>query len=252
MIVDADVERFTQFYEAGGLKEAENLTKGKAIKTVATTTGSDYKATVIDEANYKSDGVQRLPAAILSLSTELSDAANTLSGWNSYITTASDPLDLVQVDQGADVYRKVKGESNDVAWPSILPITSKPELVALESAVNEVYAYVSETKTLMTEINASVWPDPIVTTPGGTPTRIPVALTPAQISKCLTLAGKLESEVGKVAAASKVIAGMVNAATTSRATALSYFGKAITFTVCANQVKSPSVSDATKEVFAYA
>ncbi|MCG6387505.1 hypothetical protein K6U51_12735 [Vibrio fluvialis] len=252
MINDNDVERFKSFYAAGGLVEASNLTKGKALVAATAPTSELYSATIEPEADYSADGVQRLPDAILTLSSELNAATAALTGWNEYLVIATDPFDLQQVAQGAEVYRKVKPEPNDSLWPSIVPITSKPEIEALESAVNSLKSYLAETQALMAEVNASVWPDPVESPgPDGEPvsTRTPIPLTPEQVDKCLVLAGKLEAEVGGVSSAAAVIGNMASTATSKRTLALAYFSKAVSFIVCSNQVKLPSVGDATKEVF---
>lgn len=252
MINENDIDRFNSFYAAGGLKEASNLTKGKALAAITAPTSELYAATVIAEANYSSDGVQRLPNAILALSGELGGATGALESWNGYLAKAVDPFDLQQVAQGAEVYRKVHSEPNDSHWPSITPITSKVEITALESAINGVKSYLSETQTLMAEINKSVWPDPVETVgPGGevTSTRTPVPLTPTQVQKCLTLAAKLEAQVGKVGVAASTIANMAAVGASKRVLAMSYFSKAVSFLVCSNQIDNPSIGDATKEVF---
>jgi hypothetical protein len=252
MITEDKVESFISFYDAGGLVEAENLTKGLALLSVSGSVGPSYSATVESEADYTSDGVKRLPDAILALSGELSLAASKLPGWNGYITLASEPTDLEQVSQGAKVYRIVEGRENDTIWPSILPITSKPEIAALEQAISDVQAHLASTQTLMTEINASVWPDPVsVPNPDGTESevRYPVPLTQDQKNRCLAHATVLEAEIGKVGNAANAIGTMTQEATSKRALALEYFEKAVTFTIASNQVDRPDIGPATKEVF---
>ncbi|ELB2110157.1 hypothetical protein QNZ63_004327 [Vibrio parahaemolyticus] len=54
---------------------------------------------------------------------------------------------------------------------------------------------------------------------------------------------------GGVASSSKVIEAMIIASKEERTLALDYFTKAISFTICSNQTKKPSIKDATAEVF---
>ncbi|MBT0119380.1 hypothetical protein [Vibrio alginolyticus] len=252
MITKDKIDSFIAFQQAGGLSKAENLTKGVALLSLSGTLSASYAATVEQEADYTADGVQRLPEAIQALSSELCYAASVLPGWNGFISLASEPTDLEQVSQGAKVYRIVEGVPNDTLWPSVLPITSKAELLALEVAINAVKTHINAVQALMTEINASVWPDEIVVVgPDGCETseRNPVPLTSQQKQACLSLADTLELEVGKVQAAAAVIDGMVKDATSSRATALDWFQKAVTFTIASNQVDRADIGPATREVF---
>lgn len=252
MITADKIDSFIAFQQAGGLSEAENLTRGLALLSLSSSLSASYMAMVEQEADYAADGIQRLPDAIKALSNELGYAASVLPGWNEFITLANEPTDLEQVSQGAKVCRTVEGVPNDAPWPSILPITSKAELVALEVAINAVKAHINAVQALMTEINASVWPDEVVIVgPDGTETseRNPVPLTSQQKQACLSLADTLEPEVGKVQAAAAIIDGMVKDATSSRATALDWFQKAVTFTIASNQVDRADIGPATREVF---
>lgn len=252
MITEDKLASFTSFFDAGGLSEPGNLTKGLASLSLSSALGPSYVATVETEADYASDGVQRLPDAILALSGELDSAASQLPGWNAFISLASDPTDLEQVSQGAKVCRMVQGQENDTPWPSILPITSKPEIAVLEQAINDVQAHLASTQTLMTEINASVWPDAVeVVNPDQTTSmeRYPVPLTQDQIDRCLAHASLLEAELGKVGDAANVIGTMTQEATSSRALALDYFEKAVSFTIASNQIGRSDVGGATEEVF---
>lgn len=248
-----EIANFTSFKSSGGVKEPENLTNGKAIIALTGALSGNLSALIESEADYTADGVESLPAAILALVSELNSATSALSAWNTYLTTAADVEDLEQVNQGAKVYKKYTGDDSDEPWPSILPITSKDELTALESdyqAIKDLYAGLAS---VMNQINAKVWPDPVTTYVNGQEvTERPIEkLTASEVSSALAQAALLEALQGNLSQSASTINAMASEATTSRALAIEYFEQAVSFTLCSNQSSSSSVGDATKELFSY-
>lgn len=245
---------FGKFMDAGGLKTPENLPLSQSLSGQSGSLQASYAATVESEADYEADGVQSLPDAIQALSGEMGGAVTALDAWSEYIALAADPFDLAQVSQGADVYRKVHAIDNDTPWASLPPITDKVALVDYQSQWALVDSKLEETQALMAEIHESLLPPPTTETDSETGDSVevetpPIPLTQDQVDRCLALAFELEALYPSTAALVAQLATMISDAKAARLLALDYFDKAVKFTVCSGQMETPSVSEATSEIF---
>ncbi|HCE1714492.1 hypothetical protein [Vibrio parahaemolyticus] len=242
------IEQFRQFLDVGGLKEAENLTRGKSLKVKCESLSEKLSGCVSEDIeDYQ--GASKLVATLKGLNGSVSATVATLTQWNEHLVLITDPTDLEQVSIGVNIKRKVDGTEDNVPAPSILPITSKEELKALEAVINGLSGHVDEAVSLMTQINGALTPPTGGSGTGGGATLPPPVLPPELANKADALNEVMTPLAGGVASSSKVIEAMIIASKEERTLALDYFTKAISFTICSNQTKKPSIKDATAEVF---
>ncbi len=245
------IEQFRQFLDLGGLKEAENLTRGKSLKVKCESLSEKLSGCVSEDIeDYQ--GASKLVATLKGLNGSVSATVATLTQWNEHLVLITDPTDLEQVSIGVNVKHKVDGTEDNVPAPSILPITSKEELKALEAVINGLSGHVDAAVSLMAQINGALTP-PAPPTGGsgsdGGATLPPPVLPPELANKADALNEVMAPLAGGVASSSKVIEAMIIASREERTLALDYFTKAISFTICRNQTKKTSIKDATAEVF---
>ncbi|MCF7455660.1 hypothetical protein [Vibrio sp. A1-1] len=197
-------------------------------------------------------GASKLVATLKGLNDSVSATVATLTQWNEHLVLITDPTDLEQVSIGVNVKHKVDGTEDNVPAPSILPITSKEELKALEAVINGLSGRVDEAVSLMAQINGALTPPAPPTGGSGTgggATLPPPVLPPELANKADALNEVMAPLAGGVASSSKVIEAMIIASKEERTLALDYFTKAISFTICSNQTKKTSIKNATAEVF---
>ncbi|EGQ8734735.1 hypothetical protein RGL42_004134 [Vibrio parahaemolyticus] len=245
------IEQFRQFLDVGGLQEAENLIRGKYLKVKCEILSEKLSGCVSEDIeDYQ--GASQLVATLKGLNGSVSATVATLTQWNEHLVLITDPTDLEQVSIGVNVKHKVDGTEDNVPAPSILPITSKEELKALEAVINGLSGHVDEAVSLMAQINGALTPPAPLT--GGSDSDSGAALPPPVLPPELANKADALNEVmaplaGGVASSSKVIEAMIIASKVGRTLALDYFTKAISFTICSNQTKKTSIKDATEEVF---
>ena len=257
LTTDEELERFTQFTTAGGLKPARTLTKGLELITKAPPIGTQFSECVSTDADYTRDGLQGLAAIINDLSSELHACAPALAAWNSYIQLASNPTDLEQVAQGVSIRCKLDKVADDKPSPSIIPIIQDAELLTLEQDVNLYSEQVQATIGIMSEVNAIlVQPEPEPSTDSSdsssgssTPPVVIPPMPPALITRAKDHEKQLRELKGKVLIAATKIGDMAESAAKSRSDALALFQQAVKFTVCNNQINRPSIGLATREIF---
>ncbi|MCS0046794.1 hypothetical protein [Vibrio antiquarius] len=240
-------EQFRQFLDVGGLKEAENLTRGKSLKVKCESLSGKLSGCVSEDIeDYQ--GASQLVATLKGLNGSVSATVATLTQWNEHLVLITDPTDLEQVSIGVNVKHKVDGTEDNVPAPSILPITSKEELKALEAVINGLSGHVDAAVSLMAQINGALTPAAPPTGGSDSDSGAPV-LPPELANKADALNEVMAPLAGGVASSSKVIEAMIIASKEERTLALDYFTKAISFTICSNQTKKTSIKDATAEVF---
>jgi len=242
------IEQFRQFLDVGGLKEAENLTRGKSLK-VKTESLSGKLSGCVSEDIEDYQGASQLVVTLKGLNDSVSATVATLTQWNEHLVLITDPTDLEQVSIGVNIKHKVDGTEDNVPAPSILPITSKQELKALEAVINGLFGHVDAAVSLMAQINTALTPPTSGSESDNGATLPPPDLPPELESQANALNELMAPLAGGVTSSSTVIDTMIIASKEERTLALGYFTKAISFTICGNQTKKTSIKDATKEVF---
>lgn len=242
------IEQFRQFLDVGGLKEAENLTRGKSLKVKCESLSGKLSGCVSEDIeDYQ--GASQLVVTLKGLNDSVSATVATLTQWNEHLVLITDPTDLEQVSIGVNIKHKVDGTEDNVPAPSIFPITRKEELKALEAVINGLSGHVDAAVSLMAQINTALTPP----TSGGESdngaTLPPPDLPPELESQANALNEIMLPLAGGVTSSSTVIDAMIIASKEERTLALGYFTKAISFTICSNQTKKTSIKDATAEVF---
>ncbi|ENG5983582.1 hypothetical protein ABUV06_004458 [Vibrio alginolyticus] len=241
-------EQFRQFLDVGGLKEAENLTRGKSLKVKCESLSGKLSGCVSEDIeDYQ--GASQLVVTLKSLNDSVSATVATLTQWNEHLVLITDPTDLEQVSIGVNIKHKVDGTEDNVPAPSILPITSKEELKALEAVINGLSGHVDAAVSLMAQINTALTPPTSGSESDNGATLPPPDLPPELESQANALNENMAPLAGGVTSSSTVIDAMIIASKEERTLALGYFTKAISFTICSNQTKRTSIKDATKEVF---
>ena len=249
MIQQKDLARFKRFASSGGIGQAVNLTKGQAIKSDVAAMMASFSACMDDDADYVAGGVQSLTNAITSLSGELTDAHGKLDAWNGYIALAMKPEELNTVAMGVEIYRLLESIPNDTPAPSLQPILSKSELIALENAVRPVKAKEASIVSLMGQINGILAkPSDSGGSDSGGGSAKP-SLPQHLKNQAATLTNELRSLIGTMATPAGVIGTMTTSAHAERAIAHTYFKKAVDFTIGENQLNNPAIMDAVKEVY---
>ncbi|MEZ8713407.1 hypothetical protein AB6D65_18520 [Vibrio alginolyticus] len=242
------IEQFRQFLDLGGLKEAENLTRGKSLKVKCESLSGKLSGCVSEDIeDYQ--GASQLVATLKGLNGSVSATVATLTQWNEHLVLITDPTDLEQVSIGVNVKHKVDGTEDNVPAPSILPITSKEELKALEAVINGLSGHVDAAVSLMAQINTALTPPTSGSESHNGATLPPPDLPPELESQANALNEIMAPLAGGVTSSSTVIDAMIIASKEERTLALGYFTKAISFTICSNQTKKTSIKDATEEVF---
>lgn len=242
------IEQFRQFLDLGGLKEAENLTRGKSLKVKCESLSEKLSGCVSEDIeDYQ--GASKLVATLKGLNGSVSATVATLTQWNEHLVLITDPTDLEQVSIGVNVKHKVDGTEDNVPAPSILPITSKEELKALEAVINGLSGHVDAAVSLMAQINTALTPPTSGSESDNGATLPPPDLPPELESQANALNEIMAPLAGGVTSSSTVIDAMIIASKEERTLALGYFTKAISFTICSNQTKKTSIKDATAEVF---
>ncbi len=247
LIPEENLSRFREFHAGGGLKEAANLTTGKALLAITLSRLARYSATISEDVNYSSAGISTLSAAINTLIGELGASQSALESWNEYLTEATEPTDLEQVAQGAEVKRQLDGTDQSEVWPSILPITSKTELQHLSDTLGLISAPLDELEALMSEVNDVLTPVVVEGESGGA---VVGSLSTDQKTRCNAMATMLSGLAGGVGGAAADVANMIAVAIPAKAEAIRYFEIAVAFTVADGQLDKGSIGDATREVFA--
>ncbi|EGQ7904702.1 hypothetical protein [Vibrio alginolyticus] len=242
------IEQFRQFLDVGGLKEAENLTRGKSLKVKCESLSGKLSGCVSEDIeDYQ--GASQLVVTLKGLNDSVSATVATLTQWNEHLVLITDPTDLEQVSIGVNIKHKVDGTEDNVPAPSILPITSKEELKALEAVINGLSGHVDAAVSLMARINTALTPPTGGSESDNGATLPPPDLPPELESQANTLNEIMAPLAGGVTSSSTVIDAMIIASKEERTLALGYFTKAISFTICSNQTKKTSIKDATEEVF---
>ncbi|EGR0722455.1 hypothetical protein [Vibrio alginolyticus] len=242
------IEQFRQFLDVGGLKEAENLTRGKYLKVKCESLSEKLSGCVSEDIeDYQ--GASKLVATLKGLNGSVSATVATLTQWNEHLVLITDPTDLEQVSIGVNIKHKVDGTEDNVPAPSILPITSKEELKALEAVINGLSGHVDAAVSLMAQINTALTPPTSGSESDNGATLPPPDLPPELESQANALNEIMAPLAGGVTSSSTVIDAMIIASKEERTLALGYFTKAISFTICSNQTKKTSIKDATAEVF---
>ncbi|MCR9352133.1 hypothetical protein [Vibrio alginolyticus] len=242
------IEQFRQFLDVGGLKEAENLTRGKSLKVKCESLSGKLSGCVSEDIeDYQ--GTSQLVVTLKGLNDSVSATVATLTQWNEHLVLITDPTDLEQVSIGVNIKHKVDGTEDNVPAPSILPITSKEELKALEAVINGLSGHVDAAVSLMAQINTALTPPTSGSESDNGATLPPPDLPPELESQANALNENMAPLTGGVTSSSKVIEAMIIASKEERTLALDYFTKAISFTICSNQTKKTSIKDATEEVF---
>lgn len=251
MIQKDDLDKFKKFSQSGGVKEPENLTKGRALKSLAESVSAALSGSIADKADYTRDKIESLPAAIQALSGELTKASMALDGWNAYLEVAAVQEDLTQVSLGVEVKRMLNDVPNDAPAPSMLPITSKSELAELESSIKTIEDLLPAVIALMATINGIlVQPDPPAPTDGSTPQKPVIPPLPADtIEAAKEKAAELQRKAGLVLGKAQVIESTASNGGAERKEALKYFKQAVQFTIGEGQVKNPSIQNAAKEIY---
>lgn len=246
MIQEEKLDLFRDYIVSGGLMTPSNLVKGRQLKLESEAASAILSALVPDAADYARDGVDVLTDAIKVLVNEFNESSVSLAQWNAYIEEAATQEDLTQVAMGVEVIRLLADTPNDTPAPSILPITSKAELVQLELAIEQVRAEEAELTVLMDSINAVL----VVTPPaeGGPAPEIP-PLSQDLIDEAQAKAPSIIALNDVVKSKADVIAEMAVAATSERSIALVRFQQAIEFTIGDNQINTPSIEGAAREIF---
>lgn len=251
MIQKDDVEKFKRFSKSGGVVAPENLTKGRALKSLSESVSATLSGSIADKADYTRDKIEALPAVIQALSGELTKASAALDGWNAYLEVAAVQEDLTQVALGVEVKRTLEDVPNDAPAPSMLPITSKSELAELETAIKTIEGLSPDVVALMDTINGIlVQPDPPAPTDGSPPKEpvippLPLDTIEAAKAKVVELQGKVGVVLGKA----QVIESMASHGDAERKEALKYFKQAVQFTIGEGQVKTPAIQDAAREIY---
>lgn len=242
------IEQFRQFLDVGGLKEAENLTLGKSLKVKCESLSGKLSGCVSEDIeDYQ--GASQLVVTLKGLNDSVSATVATLTQWNEHLVLITDPTDLEQVSIGVNITHKVDGTEDNVPAPSILPITSKEELKALEAVINGLSDHVDAAVSLMAQINTALTPPTSGSESDNGATLPPPDLPPELESQANALNENMAPLAGGVTSSSTVIDAMIIASKEERTLALGYFTKAISFTICSNQTKKTSIKDATAEVF---
>ncbi|EJL6722314.1 hypothetical protein NMS57_004644 [Vibrio alginolyticus] len=241
-------EQFRQFLDVGGLKEAENLTRGKSLKVKCESLSGKLSGCVSEDIeDYQ--GASQLVVTLKGLNDSVSATVATLTQWNEHLVLITDPTDLEQVSIGVNIKHKVDGTEDNVPAPSILPITGKEELKALEAVINGLSGHVDAAVSLMAQINTALTPPTSGSESDNGATLPPPDLPPGLESQANALNEIMAPLAGGVTSSSTVIDAMIIASKEERTLALGYFTKAISFTICSNQTKKTSINDATAEVF---
>ncbi|EGR0171406.1 hypothetical protein FRN30_22170 [Vibrio alginolyticus] len=241
-------EQFRQFLDVGGFKEAENLTRGKSLKVKCESLSGKLSGCVSEDIeDYQ--GASQLVVTLKGLNDSVSATVTTLTQWNEHLVLITDPTDLEQVSIGVNIKHKVDGTEDNVPAPSILPITSKEELKALEAVINGLSGHVDAAVSLMAQINTALTPPTSGSESDNDATLPPPDLPPELESQANALNEIMAPLAGGVTSSSTVIDAMIIASKEERTLALGYFTKAISFTICSNQTKKTSIKDATAEVF---
>ncbi|HHX8568409.1 TPA: hypothetical protein ACVO0S_001616 [Vibrio alginolyticus] len=242
------IEQFRQFLDVGGLKEAENLTRGKSLKVKCESLSGKLSGCVSEDIeDYQ--GASQLVVTLKGLNDSVSATVATLTQWNEHLVLITDPTDLEQVSIGVNIKHKVDGTEDNVPAPSILPITSKEELKALEAVINDLSGHVDAAVSLMAQINTALTSPTSGSESDNGATLPPPDLPPELESQANALNEIMAPLAGGVTSSSAVIDTMIIASKQERTLALGYFTKAISFTICSNQTKKTSIKDATAEVF---
>ncbi len=242
------IEQFRQFLDVGGLQEAENLTRGKSLKVKCESLSGKLSGCVSEDIeDYQ--GASQLVATLKGLNSSVSATVATLTQWNEHLVLITDPTDLEQVSIGVNIKHKVDGTEDNVPAPSILPITGKEELKALEAVINGLSGHVDAAVSLMAQINTALTPPTSGSESDNGATLPPPDLPPELESQANALNEIMAPLAGGVTSSSTVIDAMIIASKEERTLALGYFTKAISFTICSNQTKKTSIRDATAEVF---
>ncbi|EGQ9764943.1 hypothetical protein FWP46_21150 [Vibrio alginolyticus] len=242
------IEQFRQFLDVGGLKEAENLARGKSLKVKCESLSGKLSGCVSEDIeDYQ--GASQLVVTLKGLNDSVSATVATLTQWNEHLVLITDPTDLEQVSIGVNIKHKVDGTEDNVPAPSILPITSKEELKALEAVINGLSGHVDAAVSLMAQINTALTPSTSGSESDNGATLPPPDLPPELESQANALNEIMAPLAGGVTSSSTVIDAMIIASKEERTLALGYFTKAISFTICSNQTKKTSIKDATVEVF---
>lgn len=242
------IEQFRQFLDVGGLKEAENLTRGKSLKVKCESLSGKLSGCVSEDIkDYQ--GASQLVVTLKGLNDSVSATVATLTQWNEHLVLITDPTDLEQVSIGVNIKHKIDGTEDNVPAPSILPITSKEELKALEAVINGLSGHVDAAVSLMAQINTALTPPTSGSESDNGATLPPPDLPPELESQANALNEIMAPLAGGVTSSSTVIDAMIIASKEERTLALGYFTKAISFTICSNQTKKTSIKDATAEVF---
>ncbi|EJL6752033.1 hypothetical protein NMS21_004823 [Vibrio alginolyticus] len=241
-------EQFRQFLDVGGLKEAENLTRGKSLKVKCESLSGKLSGCVSEDIeDYQ--GASQLVVTLKGLNDSVSATVATLTQWNEHLVLITDPTDLEQVSIGVNIKHKVDGTEDNVPAPSILPITSKEELKTLETVINGLSGHVDAAVSLMAQINTALTPPTSGSESDNGATLPPPDLPPELESQANALNENMAPLAGGVTSSSTVIDAMIIASKEERTLALGYFTKAISFTICSNQTKKTSIKYATAEVF---
>ncbi|EHA1100059.1 hypothetical protein RAL72_003419 [Vibrio alginolyticus] len=242
------IEQFRQFLDVGGLKEAENLTRGKSLKVKCESLSGKLSGCVSEDIeDYQ--GASQLVVTLKDLNDSVSATVATLTQWNEHLVLITDPTDLEQVSIGVNIKHKIDGTEDNVPAPSILPITSKEELKALEAVINGLSGHVDAAVSLMAQINTALTPPTSGSESDNGATLPPPDLPPELESQANALNENMAPLAGGVTSSSTVIDAMIIASKEERTLALGYFTKAISFTICSNQTKKTSIKYATGEVF---
>lgn len=249
LIPEENLSRFREFHAGGGLIEAANLTTGKALLAITLSHLARYSATISEEVDYSGGGIGGLSSAINTLIGELGASQSALESWNEYLEESTEPTDLEQVAQGAEVKRQLDGTDQNEVWPSILPITSKTELQHLSDTLGLIGAPLDELETLMTEVNDVLTPVTVEGTGGEGASTSVGSLSTDQKTRCAAMATTLTGIAGGVGNAAAEVANMIAVAIPAKAEAIRYFEIAVAFTVADGQLDKGSIGDATREVF---
>lgn len=243
---EQEIIDFKEYKNLGGLQKPLNYTIAKNIISLSEEIKNNITASINNDLNYNSDGIQELPIVLKSISAKLEQAIQSSKSLIDYLDLAATPTDIEQVAIGVNIIRKLNNVDDLEPAPSMLPITEKTVINGLKDSLSNNSNVIKTATDLMIQINTAITPLPPVP-PATTSPQNPL---PSDLkSKALSMVNTIKPVERDISEKVNLIIDLVSSAKNERDKAIIEFKSCIEFTLLNSQKNKPSVSGAATAIY---
>lgn len=241
-----EVKEFKDYQAAGGLQQPPGYHKAIATVPLAEQVKSQLSGAVSSDVDYNADGINDLPAIMLTLSNESGEALIAANAMITYLDIAANTTDIEQVAIGVGIVRKLAGVEDKEPAPSIIPITNADDITALHAGIVAMHSNVADAVALMDQINTALTPAPAIPPAPA----LPAPPLPDKLKQqALAMIATLEPMTGSITSKAVIVMELTEEATSERLAAIDAFNDCIAFTMLNGQKSKPSVSGAANAMY---